>query len=295
MSNPTIAVFGATGSQGGSVVRYLKNSATPFRVRALTRNPDNYDGPADEAVAANLDDPQSLAAALEGVHGVFLVTNFWQEGTDEIAQARAAIDAARRAGVIHLVWSSLPDVETISSGKWAVPHFTNKSKVDPVVQSAGFPIHTIVQPPFYFENLIGDMAPSDLGNGAKGWAIPIDPNARVIHMGAIEEIGNIVERVFSNPEQSKGKTLSMSAGLYSFMDIVDAFNETGENLTAVQVPHETYASFFPGADEIGQTLGYFEDHTYMGPGASDRLEATSELLETPFTPFNEWIKAKRSS
>ncbi len=293
MSIKTIAVFGATGSQGGSVVRYLKNNGK-YRVRALTRNPAKYEGPADEVVAANLDDEQSLLEALKGVYGVFVVTNFWQEGTDEMAQAKAAIDAAQSAGVEHFVWSSLPDVEAISKGKWKVPHFTNKARIDPIVRSAEFPLHTIVQPSFYFENLIGNMAPSDLGNGAKGWAIPIDPNAKVIHMGAIEEIGNLVDSVFSNPDKSNGKTLSMAAGLYSFLDIVNAFNQAGEEYFAVQVPQETFTSFFPGAAEIGQMLGYFEDHTYMGPGSSESLDAGSEIISTPFTPFDEWLKVKLS-
>lgn len=293
MSIPTIAVFGATGAQGGSVVRYLKNSGK-YNVRALTRSPNKYEGPADDAVAADLDNEQSLSEALEGVYGVFVVTNFWQEGTDEIAQAKAAVNAAKNAGVEHFVWSSLPNVEEISKGKWEVPHFTNKARIDSIVRSTGFPLHTIVQPSFYFENLIGNMAASDLGNGANGWAIPIDPKAKVIHMGAINEIGNLVESVFSNPDQSNGKTLSMAGGLYSFSDVVDAFNQTGEQYSAVQVPQDVYANFFPGAAEIGQMLGYFEDHTYMGPEYGERLDAAKEIVSTPFTPLDEWLKTKLS-
>lgn len=294
MSNKIIAVFGATGSQGGSVVRYLKNKGE-FRVRALTRDPSKYDGPADEAVAANLDDTQSLAAALEGAYGVFLVTNFWQAGTDEVAQANAAISAAQDAGVAHFIWSSLPDVEAISGGKWAVPHFTNKAQIDPHVAAAGFPIHTIVQPSFYFENFVRDMAPSDMDGGGKGWAIPIDPSARVIHMGSIGELGGLVAAAFSNPEESNGKTLSMAAGVYSFNDIAAAYSTLGDDHTVIQVPHEAYETFFPGADEIGQMLGYFEDHTYMGPNSSERIEAANAVLDAPFTPFAEWLQKTLSA
>ena len=117
-----IAVFGATGQQGGGVVRALKADAR-FKVRALTRDPEKYQGPADEVVLADLERPDTPSAALANAHGVFLVTNFWQEGTDEIKQATTAIQAAKAAGVRHLVWSTLPDVEAISGGKFNLPQF----------------------------------------------------------------------------------------------------------------------------------------------------------------------------
>lgn len=292
MNNPTIAVVGATGSQGGSVVRYLKQKG-PFKVRALLREGSSYDGPADEAVVGNLDDVHSMTGALEGAYGVFVVTNFWQEGTNEIAQAENAIQAARTAGVSHFVWSSLPNVEAISSGKWTVPHFTDKAKADAIVATAGFPKFTITQPAFYFENFVRDMAPTDLDGGAKGWVIPIDPDARVIHMATISEYGRLVAAAFSHPEAANGQTLSMAAGLYSFNDIAAAFSEGGEKHSVTQAPLETYENFYPGADEIGQMLSYFQDHTYMGPGAQPRIDAANDLVGGPFTTFADWLAQYR--
>lgn len=75
-----IAVIGATGHQGGSVVRALQ-ARRQFKVRALTRNPDKYRGLGDEVIKADLNRPDTLRAAFEGAHGVFLVTNFWEQGT----------------------------------------------------------------------------------------------------------------------------------------------------------------------------------------------------------------------
>jgi uncharacterized protein YbjT (DUF2867 family) len=140
-SRPVIAVVGATGSQGGGVVSAPHNRGT-FRVRALTRNPDTYSGPADEVARADLNRPDTLPAAFSGAHGVFLVTNFWEPGTDEGAQGSAAVQAARQADVQHLVRSTLPDVEAISDGKYVVQHFTQKSRVDPIVREAGFPSYS---------------------------------------------------------------------------------------------------------------------------------------------------------
>src|SRR5437667_9526792 len=93
-----IAVIGATGQQGGAVVHALQ-AGGQFKVRALTRHPDKHRGLADEVVAADLNLPETLRAAFEGAHGVFLVTNFWEDGIDELKQAIAAVHAAKNAGV----------------------------------------------------------------------------------------------------------------------------------------------------------------------------------------------------
>src|SRR5260221_12410661 len=99
-----IAVVGATGKQGGGVVRALR-AGGQFKVRALTRNPDKHRELADEVVEADLDQPETLKAAFVGAHGVFLVTNFWEKGTDELKQATAAVRVAKDAGAKHFLWS----------------------------------------------------------------------------------------------------------------------------------------------------------------------------------------------
>ena len=151
-----IAVVGATGQQGGAVVRALKASGQ-FKVRALTRDPAKHPGLADEVVTADLNRPETLKAAFTGAHGVFLVTNAWEAGRDESKQALAAVSAAKDAGVQHFIWSTLPNVELISGGSIDVAHFTDKAKIEDVVKEAGFANHTFVIAPFYFQNLVGAM------------------------------------------------------------------------------------------------------------------------------------------
>src|SRR5437762_7597688 len=87
-----IAVIGATGQQGGGVLRALQASGQ-FKVRALTRNPDKHRELAEEVVEADLGRPETLTAAFAGAQGVFLVTNFQEAGSDELKQATAAISA----------------------------------------------------------------------------------------------------------------------------------------------------------------------------------------------------------
>jgi uncharacterized protein YbjT (DUF2867 family) len=92
-----IAVVGATGQQGGAVVRALQANKQ-FKVRALTRNPAKHRELADEVIQADLNRPETLKPALAEAHGVFLVTNFLEQGTDELKQATAA-DAPPRMPV----------------------------------------------------------------------------------------------------------------------------------------------------------------------------------------------------
>src|SRR6267378_363576 len=186
-----ISVVGATGQHGGAVARALQASGQ-FKVRALTRNPGKHRELAEEVVEADLNRPEILKAAFEGAHGVFVVTNHWEQGTDEFKQATAAVRAAKDAGVKHFIWSTLPNVEAISGGKFHVPHFTGKAKIDRIVKEAGFEHHTFVIAPMYYQNLVGALAPQLQSDGSVGWALPLDPGVRCIHMGDIRELGYIV-------------------------------------------------------------------------------------------------------
>ena len=244
-----IAVIGATGQQGGGVVRALQASGQ-FKVRALSRNPGKHRQLAEEVVQADLDRPETLNAAFAGADGVFLVTNFREAGTDEFKQATAAIRAAKEAGVKHFIWSTLPDVEAISGGKFDVPHFTGKAKIDRIVKEAGFPHHTFVIAPGYYQNFVGPLAPQKQADGSVGWAFPLDPDVRCLHMGDIRELGNIVAGAFAHPDEAgDGEYLPLVGDFMSFHEIVDTLNRQGHHFTVEQVPKEVFATFFPGAAE----------------------------------------------
>jgi len=285
-----IAVIGATGQQGGAVVRALQASGQ-FKVRALTRNPGKHRELADEVVEADLNRPETLKAAFEGAHGVFLVTNFWPEGTDEFSQGTAAIRAAKAAGVKHFIWSTLPDVKAISGGKFDVPHFTGKAKVDRVVTEAGFANHTFVIAPFFYQNLAGAMAPQTQADGSIGWALPLDPSVRCIHMGDITELGNIVVGAFAHPDQAgNGEYLPLVGDFMSFNDIVETLNRQGHNFSFTQVPAEVFATLFPGAAEIAAMFRYFEAHTYLGSDSSDRIALANKIAGRQSTKFSTWTR-----
>jgi len=289
-SKKLIAVIGATGQQGGAVVRALQASGQ-FKVRALTRNPGKHRELAEEVVEADLDRPDTLKAAFEGAHGVFLVTfNFWEEGA-ELKQATAAVRAAKDADVQHFIWSTLPDVETISGGKFHVPHFTGKAKVDRMVKEAGFVNHTFVIAPFFYQNLVGALAPQKQTDGSMGWALPLDPTVRGIHMGDITELGNIVAGAFAHPDQAgNGEYLPLVGDFMSFNQIVDTLNRQGHKFSFKQVSKEIFAAFFPGAAEVAEMFSYFEAHTYLGSDSHDQIALANKIAGKQPSKFATWAR-----
>jgi uncharacterized protein YbjT (DUF2867 family) len=285
-----IAVVGATGQQGGAVVRALR-AANQFKVRALTRNPAKHRELADEVVEADLNRPETLASAFKGAHGVFLVTNFQEHGAAELKQAAAAVRAAKDAGVKHFVWSTLPDVEAISKGKFDVPHFTGKAKVDRIVSEAGFANHTFVIAPFYYQNLIGVLGPQKQPNGSAGWTLPLDPTVRGIHMADITELGGIVAGAFAHPEQAgHGEYLPLVGDFMSFNEIIDTLKQEGHTFSFNQVPKEVFAGFFPGAAEIAEMFAYFQAHTYLGSDSRDQIALANKIAGRQATKFSAWAR-----
>ncbi len=286
-----IAVVGATGQQGGAVVRALQASGQ-FKVRALTRNPAKSPNLADEVVAADLNSPETLRAAFAGAHGVFLVTNAWEAGLDESNQALAAVRAAKDAGVLHFIWSTLPNVEEISGGTIDVPHFTNKAKVERTVSDAGFAYHTFVVAPFYYQNLLGAMAPQKQADGTTGWALPLDPERRVIHMGDISEIGRIVAGAFVQPGLAgHGEHLALVGDFLSFNEVLATLSRQGHKFSFKQVPRDVFATWFPGAADVGAMLAYFEAYTYLGSNSRDAIALANQVAGQQPKKLAAWAAA----
>ncbi len=298
MAKQVVAVLGGTGLQGGGVVDALMG-AGKFAVRVASRNPASDASQAlaargVEVVKADLLDPTTLRSALEGAHGAFVVTNFWDPAQmlRETEIGTAAVQAARAAGVKHLIWSTLPDSERLTSGRLKVAHFTGKARVDAVVEATRFARHTFVMAPMYFQNFVTMMAPQPLPNGGRGWAVPIDPAARVIHAGDVTEVGRAVAAAFAAGDQlPDGSYLGVCGGLYSFNDFVSTLNAQGHKLQVLQVSPAIYDGFYPGAYEIREMFQYFAEHTYFGPEHERYIAAANALVPGGFTNFADWARA----
>src|SRR5207253_935365 len=224
-------------------------------------------------------------------HGVFLVTNFQEAGSDQLKQATAAIRAAKDAGVNHFIWSTLPNVEATSGGKFNVPHFTGKAKIDRMVKDSGFENYTFVIAPFYYQNLAGALGPQKQADGSKGWALPLDPTLRVIHMGDINQLGDVVAGAFAHPDQTgNGQYLPLVGDFMSFNEIVETLNRQGHQFSFKQVPKEVFATSFPGASEIAATFAYFEAHTYLGSDSRDRIALANKMAGRQPTKLATWSR-----
>jgi uncharacterized protein YbjT (DUF2867 family) len=288
---------GGTGAQGGGVVEALL-AGGEFAVRVASRDPQGAAAKAltargGEVVKGDLLAAGGLDALFAGAHGAFVVTNFWDpaQGEREAEVGAAAVRAARAAGVQHLVWSTLPDVEKLTGGRLHVVHFTGKARVDDAVRAAGFARHTFVEAPFYFSNLNTMMAPQPLPTGQKGWAVPMDPAARVIHAGDVHEVGRAVAAAFAAGDRlPDGSTLAVCGGTYSWNDFAATLNAQGHALAVLQVPAEAYDTFFPGAREIREMFEYFAAHTYFGPTAERDIAAARALVPGGFTDFATWAR-----
>jgi len=218
MGKKTVTVLGATGAQGGGVVRALIDQQD-WQVRALTRNPRS---PAAlrlaelgcEIAAADLNTPTTLPEALQGSYGLFAVTNFWDRATrmGEFEQGKNLVRAAKAADIQHFIWSTLPDYHALSGGKYTVPHFSSKARVDHEVKAAGFRHHTFVEAPFYFQNFLTIHAPKKAPEGHTLWRYPADKDQCRFPCADINELGSIVAAAFNRPEDvGDGQYLALAS------------------------------------------------------------------------------------
>ena len=157
MAKDIIAVVGATGAQGGGLVRAaLADPHGRFAVRALTRKPEEAKAEAlrklgAEVVGADLDEAASLAKAFAGARCAYCVTNFWEHFSPEreLAQAKNMAQAARSAGLRHVIWSTLEDTRLLVpldddrmptlKEHYKVPHFDAKGSADVLFRQAEVP------------------------------------------------------------------------------------------------------------------------------------------------------------
>lgn len=200
----TVLVAGATGKQGGAVLRHLLGSG--FKLRALTRKPEGEAAKAlanqgVEVIKGDLDDVESLKAALKDVWGVFAVQNTWEAGVErEEEQGKRIARLAREAGVQHFVYTSVGSAERATG----VPHFDNKWRVENEVRALGFPSHVILRPVFFMENL---PSPWFLNGDALGTAMKRDTKLQMV---AVDDIGRIGARAFTDAAKLSGREIEIA-------------------------------------------------------------------------------------
>ncbi|MGH9421387.1 MAG: NmrA/HSCARG family protein, partial [Thermoanaerobaculia bacterium] len=267
MDTKVIAVVGATGAQGGGLIRaILADPNGGFAARAITRDVNKDSAKAlaasgAEVVQADLDDVESLKKAFAGAYGVYCVTNFWEHfsAEKEKAQAKNMADAAKAAGVKHVIWSTLEDTRKLMSAndkrmpmlqeKYRVPHFDAKAEAD--AYFAGLPVTYLVTS-FYWDNLYSfGLGPKKGPDGVYGWAFPMG-DKRLAGIAA-EDIGKVAYGIFKAGSEYFGKTVGI-AGEFLTLDEMSAQLSKALGITVkyTAVDADAYRAFgFPGADEMG--------------------------------------------
>jgi uncharacterized protein YbjT (DUF2867 family) len=286
----TILVFGATGAQGGSVARNLL-ARGHYAVRAFTRKGDSPAAQAlkeagAEIVEGNLDDQASIAAALDGVYGVFGVTNFWEHFDKEAQQGRNMIEAIAAAGVQHLVYSSLPPIAKETNGALKSPHFDIKAEHEDLVRSLGIPA-TFVHVPFYYENFLYFFPPRPAGDGTYQFGFPQGdtPLAAI----SVQDVGRIVAPLFEQPEKYIGQTLKLAGDEIPATEYAAAMSRvTGKDVHYAYVPRETFAALgFPGAEDLADMFEYYRLHI---PSRAKDIE-TGRAIAGDVQSFDSWAQA----
>jgi len=303
-----IAVVGSTGAQGGGLCEAMFGDASAeFACRAITRDPGKDKAKAlaargAEVVKADLDDVESLKKAFAGAYGAYCVTNFWEHfsAEKEKAQARNMAEAARAAGVKHVIWSTLEDTRKLMAPtdkrmpllqeKYRVPHFDAKAEADAFF--AGLPV-TLLVTSFYWDNLYAfGLAPKKAADGSYGWMLPMG-DKRLSGIAA-EDIGRVAFAIFKAGPRYIGRTVGIAGEHLTLARMSDALSRAlGIRVNYQAVEPDAYRGFgFPGADEMGNMFQVYRDFEKEVVGARD-VEAARALYPALLT-FDQWLAKYKS-
>jgi uncharacterized protein YbjT (DUF2867 family) len=304
-----IAVIGSTGSQGGGLCRaILADAAGGFSCRAITRDPSKdkaktLAAAGAEVVQADIDDIESLKKAFAGAYAVYGVTNFWEHfnAAKEKTQAKNIADAAKAAGVQHVVWSTLEDTRQwmpaadtrmpMLQETYRVPHFDAKAEADAFF--AGVPT-TFLRTSFYWDNLyMFGLAPKKGDDGQYAWAFPLG-NAKMAGIG-VEDIGKCAYGIIKGGSQYIGKTIGI-LGENLTVDEMGAKLSSGLGIGPVKynaVDANVYRSWgFPGADEMGNMFQVYRD--FEQPFLANRSAEAARALNPALQNFDAWIQNNKA-
>ncbi|MGA7980041.1 MAG: NmrA/HSCARG family protein [Chromatiaceae bacterium] len=301
----TIAVVGATGAQGGGLVRAILNDpAGGLSARAITRNVDSDKAKqlaamGAEVVAADVDDQGSLERALQGAYGAYFVTFFWAHFSPEkeMAEARNMANAARATGIQHAIWSTLEDTRRwvplsdarmpTLMGHYKVPHFDAKGASNKYFTDWGVPT-TFLLTSFYWDNLIHfGMGPKRAADGVLEITLPLG-DKRLPGIAA-EDIGKCAYGIFKKGAEYIGRTVGIAGGRLTGAEMAAELSRAlGEEVRYNAVTPDAYRGFgFPGAEDLGNMFQFKRDFEDYYCGARD--PELARPLNPELQSFEEWL------
>ncbi len=305
-----IAVVGATGGQGGGLVRaIIEDSERRFRARALTRDPRSDKAGAlrrlgAEVVEADLDDGDSVQRAFEGAYGAYCVTNFFEHSSPgrELAQAANMAEASRRAGLEHVIWSTLEDTREwvplhddrlpTLMDRYKVPHFDAKGEANKAFTAREVPV-TFLLTSYYWENFINLGAGPQRGADRKlSLAMPL--GAAKLPGISVDDIGRCAFGIFAGGGDYVGRTVGIAGEHLTGAELAAAFSRAlGEDVRYDAVPPEAYRRLgFPGAEDLGNMYQFMHDFNEYFCGARDT--ALARRLNPALQDFTTWLAQNKA-
>ncbi len=300
-----IAVAGATGGQGGGLVRAIQRDASGgFQARALTRDPNSEKAKAlaqlgAEVVAADVDDVESLKKAFAGAYGAFCVTFYWAHFSPEreLANATALAQAAKHAGLKHVIWSTLEDTRQwvplsdnrmpTLMGKYKVPHFDAKGEADEVFKGLGLPL-TLLLTSFYWDNFVFfGSGPKKGPDGKLALTFPLGD--KKMPAMAVEDIGKCAYGIFKRGSEFIGKKVGISGEQLTGAQMAAGLSKAlGQEVRYNAVPPEVYRGLgFPGAEDLGNMFQFKRDFEEYYCGA--RSPEFARSLNPELQNFETWL------
>jgi uncharacterized protein YbjT (DUF2867 family) len=300
-----IAIVGATGAQGGGVVRaILADKNSEFAVRAITRDVNSDKAKAlaaqgAEVVAADIDDVASLTKAFTGAYGAYCVSFFWAHYSPERedAEAKNMAQAAKAAGVKHVVWSTLEDTRQwvpldddrmpTLQGKYKVPHFDAKGEADRYFIELGVPT-TFLLASFYWDNFVYFGAgPKKTPDGTYALTMPLG-NAKMAGVAA-KDIGAVAYGIFKKGPEMIGQRIGVAGEHLTGDEMATAMSKAlNQQIAYNNVEPSVYRSFgFPGADDLGNMFQFYRDFEKVCNDTRD--VARSRSLAPGLQNFNQWL------
>jgi len=308
-SEKIIAVIGATGAQGGGLVRAIINdNAGGFAARALTRDVNSDAAKAlaalgAEVAAVDIGSEASVKRAFAGAWGAFCVTFFWahMSAERELAEATAMARAARAAGLKHVIWSSLEDTRKwvpltddrmpTLGGKYKVPHFDGKGEADSVFLTSSAPA-TVLLTSFYWDNFIHfGMGPKKGPDGQLAITLPMGD--KKLPGIAAEDIGKCALGIFKKGNAYVGKTVGIAGEHLTGAQMAAAFTKAlGKPVRYNAIEPAVYRGFgFPGADDLGNMFQFKRD--FNDDFCRIRDLTFSRSLNPELQRFDQWLAANK--
>ncbi|KIW17985.1 hypothetical protein PV08_02271 [Exophiala spinifera] len=300
-----LAVFGATGTQGGSVISNVLSDpelSQRYKLRAITR--DNNSSKAQalkkrqvEVVTDDSSNPASIESALTGADFVFLMsTPSWGPNAveDEFNTIKSIADIAVRQGLEYIIFSTLPSCSQMSQGKYtAVTAFDAKAQGEEYIKS--LPIKSAFWcGAFFMENFVTQpfLGPNLNGDGTFTLARNAPATLKLPYIDAADDAGKFVNAILAEPDKYAGQTLCAAAGFYSLAEIASLLSKaSGKQVTFKQVSYDEFKASIPFmGDLFAQGFAYLIDHGYFGPGGEDKVRWAVKNIRGKLTTLPEYFE-----